>query len=63
MTAGTAAALPPTVRACRYPSKADRTEVTVQIPDFEVVDQAGQPWRLGDHLDAAAALIFLRGDW
>jgi hypothetical protein len=31
--------------------------------DFTVIDQAGEPWTLSDHLDAAALLVFLRGDW
>jgi peroxiredoxin len=31
--------------------------------DFSLTDQAGKSWRLSDHLDAAAALVFLRGDW
>jgi peroxiredoxin len=32
-------------------------------PLFTLIDQAGKPWRLTDHLDAAAVLLFLRGDW
>jgi peroxiredoxin len=32
-------------------------------PDFTVIDQAGEPWALSDHLDSAALLVFLRGDW
>ncbi len=35
----------------------------MQSPDFTVTDQAGRPWTLSEHLDAAAILIFLRGDW
>ena len=31
--------------------------------DSTLTDQAGMPWRLSDHLDAAALLVFLRGDW
>jgi peroxiredoxin len=31
-------------------------------PDFTVPDQAGQPWGLSEHLDAAVALVFYRGD-
>ncbi len=31
--------------------------------DIAATDQAGQPWKLSEHLDAAAVLIFLRGDW
>ncbi|MDH3471764.1 MAG: peroxiredoxin family protein [Acidimicrobiia bacterium] len=31
--------------------------------DFTLIDQAGQPWTLSDHLDAAVVLVFLRGDW
>lgn len=33
------------------------------LPDFTLEDQAGQPWRLVDHLDAGVLLVFLRGDW
>jgi hypothetical protein len=33
------------------------------IADFDLVDQAGRPWRLSEHLDAGAMLVFLRGDW
>ncbi|CAN5203538.1 hypothetical protein BH18ACT5_BH18ACT5_19630 [soil metagenome] len=33
------------------------------VVDFTLTDQEGKPWRLYDHLDAAAMLIFLRGDW
>jgi peroxiredoxin len=32
-------------------------------PDFTLPDQAGQPWTLREHLDAAAVLVFYRGDW
>lgn len=33
-------------------------------PDFTMVDQAGRPWTLSDHIGTAAAvLVFLRGDW
>jgi hypothetical protein len=28
-----------------------------------LTDQTGSPWRLEDHRDAAALLVFLRGDW
>jgi hypothetical protein len=35
----------------------------VRAPGFTVIDQAGRPWSLGDHLDAPALLVFLRGDW
>jgi hypothetical protein len=31
--------------------------------DFTVIDQAGEPWALSEHLDSAALLVFLRGDW
>lgn len=31
--------------------------------DFTLTDQAGHPWSLSDHLDAAAVLVVLRGDW
>ena len=33
------------------------------VADFTVTDQDGKPWTLSDHLDAAALLVFLRGDW
>jgi peroxiredoxin len=32
-------------------------------PDFTLPDQAGRPWALRDHHDAAVVLVFLRGDW
>jgi peroxiredoxin len=32
-------------------------------PDFTLRDQADQDWRLADHRDAAALLVFYRGDW
>ncbi len=31
--------------------------------DLQLTDQTGAPWALADHRDAAALLIFLRGDW
>jgi hypothetical protein len=31
--------------------------------DFTVIDAAGRPWTLSGHLDAAAVLVFLRGDF
>lgn len=31
--------------------------------DFTLIDQAGNQWSLSDQLDAAAMLVFLRGDW
>ena len=31
--------------------------------EVNLTDQAGTPWRLSDQLDAAAMLVFLRGDW
>jgi peroxiredoxin len=31
--------------------------------DFTLADQAGQDWNLADHSDAAAVLVFYRGDW
>jgi peroxiredoxin len=34
-----------------------------RLPDFTVLDQAGRPWTLSDHLDALALVVFLRGDW
>jgi hypothetical protein len=33
------------------------------LADFTLIDQEGRPWSLSDHLDAAAMLVFLRGDW
>lgn len=39
-------------------------EVTMgRAPQFTLNDQSGAPWALADHLDAAAVLIFYRGDW
>lgn len=38
------------------------TEATI-APGFTVPDQAGRPWTLSEHLDAAAVLVFYRGDW
>lgn len=35
----------------------------VKAPEFTLSDQAGRPWILSDHLDAAVAIVFLRGDW
>lgn len=34
-----------------------------EAPDFTLTDQAGQTWRLSDHLDAAVVVVFIRGDW
>lgn len=31
--------------------------------DFTVLDNAGKPWTLSDHLDAAAVITFHRGDF
>lgn len=31
--------------------------------DFALTDQSGTRWSLSDHLDAAAVLVFYRGDW
>ncbi|MDP9357123.1 MAG: peroxiredoxin family protein [Chloroflexota bacterium] len=32
--------------------------------EFELTDQAGQPWRLSDAVRCAAVvLVFYRGDW
>jgi len=31
--------------------------------DFTVFDNAGNPWTLSDHLDAAAVITFHRGDF
>jgi len=33
------------------------------LQDFTLLDQAGRPWRLADHLDAGLLAVFLRGDW
>lgn len=33
------------------------------LPDPTLLDQAGRPWTLSEHLDARALLVFLRGDW
>lgn len=32
-------------------------------PELTLADQAGRPWSLSQHLDAAAVLVFFRGDW
>lgn len=32
-------------------------------PDFVLPDQSSRPWTLSRHLDAAAVLVFYRGDW
>lgn len=34
-----------------------------QAPPFTLPDQAGAGWSLSAHLDAAAVLVFYRGDW
>ncbi len=34
-----------------------------KAPDFTLPDQAGRDWSLTGHLDAAAVLVFYRGDW
>lgn len=31
--------------------------------EFTLLDQTGSPWTLGDHLESARILVFLRGDW
>jgi peroxiredoxin len=31
--------------------------------DFTVLDAAGEPWKLSDHLDSAAVITFHRGDF
>lgn len=34
------------------------------MPDFDLIDQAGEPWRLADARRAGAVvLVFYRGDW
>lgn len=35
----------------------------VAVPDFSLLDQAGEPWTLSPHRDSAVLLVFLRGDW
>ncbi len=35
----------------------------MEVPDFELLDQAETPRRLSEHLEAAVVLVFLRGDW
>jgi peroxiredoxin len=35
----------------------------VAVPDFTLLDQAGEPWTLTAHRDSAVLLVFLRGDW
>jgi peroxiredoxin len=35
----------------------------VTVPDFTLADQAGADWTLSAHVDAAALLVFFRGDW
>jgi peroxiredoxin len=35
-----------------------------RVPDFELPDQTGRPWRLSEHLKSGPLLvIFYRGDW
>lgn len=31
--------------------------------DVKLTDQSGKAWSLSEQLDAAAVLVFLRGDW
>jgi len=38
----------------------EENELTI---DFTVIDGAGRPWTLSDHLDSAAVLTFHRGDF
>lgn len=33
------------------------------IAEATLTDQSGAAWRLADQRDAAALLVFLRGDW
>jgi peroxiredoxin len=40
----------------------NRQEHDVAI-DFTVMDSAGRPWTLSDHLDAGVVLTFQRGDF
>jgi len=35
----------------------------MNVTDFTLRDQNGDPWSLSAHLDAAVVLFFLRGDW
>lgn len=37
--------------------------VPMAVPDFTLLDQSGRPWTLSEHRDAAALLVFTRGDW
>ena len=34
-----------------------------EVPELTATDQAGVPWRLSEHLDTAALIVTLRGDW
>jgi hypothetical protein len=31
--------------------------------DFELLDHSGRPYRLSEHLDETAVIVFNRGDW
>jgi peroxiredoxin len=34
------------------------------VPEVDLTDQAGRPWRLADALgEGAVVLVFYRGDW
>ncbi len=39
------------------------SRAVTSAPEFTLLDQAGDGWSLSAHLDAAAVLIFYRGDW
>jgi peroxiredoxin len=34
-----------------------------EVVEFTLPDQVGQRWELARHRDAAAVLVFYRGDW
>jgi hypothetical protein len=34
-----------------------------EVPDFTLIDQAGEPWTLSEQRGHAVVLLFLRGDW
>ena len=43
--------------------QSDSNLANSKVADFTLMDQAGKPWHLSEHLDAAVVLVFLRGDW
>jgi len=34
-----------------------------EVPNFTLLDQAGEPWTLSEQRGQAVDLLFLRGDW